>query len=286
MSSLDARFLLLPLMLLAGCQTEYPKPPSILRPTQMSSDAVALEIVSVRLPPQSAELCRKVWEEVDEQHFPADLRQRLARNGFRVGVVGRIPAALATAMAMKDRVPAGDEPQKLTAADLQTPPRVMPRHLEARAGQRSEVIASGIREQMPVLVRENGELCGRTYCDAQGIFAMAAFPQADGRVRLELVPEVHHGHSRPHWVGDQAMWRLESERPRRVFDNLKMSALLTPGSMAILGCLPNRPGSLGYSFFTEDSGSDSQVEEKLLLVRVCQTQHDDLVHPPPLALAP
>jgi hypothetical protein len=158
--------------------------------------------------------------------------------------------------------------------------------LQVRTGQRSEIIACGVHESLPVLACENGELCGRTYHDAQGVFALAAFPQTDSRVRVELVPELHHDHSRPHWVGDQAVWRLESARPRRVFDDLKVSAVLGPGSMLILGCLPDRPGSLGDCFFTEDSGSATDTERKLLVVRVCQTQHDDLVLPPPLPLAP
>jgi hypothetical protein len=285
MSPLDGRLLWIALFLLpAGCKEmiAHPKLAPLLHPTQMTPDAVAMEIVPVRLPPRSAELERKVWDEVDEQHLPAELRRRLARNGFRAGVVGRMPAALVEALSMKDKVPSADEPQKLTAADLQAPPRVLARHLQVQAGQRSEIVACDVHESLPVLIWEGGELCGRTYHEAQGVFAMAAFPQADGRVRVELVPELHHGHSRPHWVGDQAMWRLDSARPKRVFDDLKVSAVLGPGSMLILGCLPDRSGSLGDCFFTEDSGAATDTERKLLVVRVCQTQHDDLVLPPPL----
>jgi hypothetical protein len=284
---LDSRIVLAALAALAaGCATEQPKKPSLLQPTQMSPDAVALEILLVRLPPNSAELRRKVWEEVDEQHLPAELRQRLSRNGFQAGVVGHVPAALADVLAMKDKPPAAGEPQKLGPADFEGPPRVVPRHLQTRQGQRNEIVASGVHDDLPVLLFEGGELCGRTFHEAQGIFALAAFPQSDSRVRLELVPEMHHDQCRPHWVGDQAMWRLESGRPKRAFDDLKIPALLTPGSILVVGCLPDRPGSLGHSFFTEGSGSATQCEQKLLLVRVCQTQHDDLVHPLPLSLEP
>jgi hypothetical protein len=288
MVALDGRYFWLALCLLpAGCITlEQPKTkPSLLGPAQMTPDAVALEIVPVRLPPRSAELERKVWEEVDEQPLPPELRRRLARHGFRAGVAGRMPAALVETLAMKDKLPASDEPQKLSASDLTAPPRVLARRLQVQAAQRSEIVASGVHESWPVLVCEDGELCGRTYHEAQGVFALAAFPQADGRVRLELVPELHHDHSRPHWVGDQATWRLDSARPRRVFDDLKLSTVLRPGSMLIIGGLPDRAGSLGDCFFTDDSGS-TNTERKVLLVRVCQTQHDDLVLPPPLPPGP
>jgi hypothetical protein len=78
------------------------------------------------------------------------------------------------------------------------------------------------------------------------------------------------------------MVRLDTSRPRRVFDDLTMPLVLSPGSMAVLGNLPDRPGSLGHYFFTE--GEDNRLEQKLLLLRLCRTQHDDLVVPPVLRL--
>ena len=107
-----------------------------------------------------------------------------------------------------------------------------------------------------------------------------ATPQSDGRVRIELTPELHHDHARQQWVGDQAMWRLEASRPKRVFDDLRISAVLSSGSMLLLGSQPDRAGSLGHSFFMEGAGQDNRMEQKLLLVRLCQTQHDDLIVPP------
>ncbi len=52
--------------------------------------------------------------------------------------------------------------------------------------------------------------------------------------------------------------------------------------MVILSSLPNRPGSLGHYFFTE--GEDNHVEQKILVLRLSQTQHDDLVAPPAIPL--
>ena len=251
----------------------------------MSPDSVALEIFSIRLPPDDSELNNKVWQEVDEQHFPADLRQRLTKNGFRVGIVGeQVPVPLAKLMELKEQPANVGAPQQVTAAQLETTPRVTLRHLQTRAGQRSEIITSSVYEHLPVLVAESGELRGQTYGQAQGMLAVIASPQPDGQVRLELVPELHHDQSRQHWVGDQAIWRLEAGRPKRSFDDMKLSALLTPGSMLLLGTQPRRPGSLGHYFFTEESGHEGRSEQKLILIRLCQTQHDDLVTPPPLAL--
>ena len=46
--------------------------------------------------------------------------------------------------------------------------------------------------------------------------------------------------------------------------------------------MPNRPGSLGHHFFTE---RQDRPEQKLLIIRLSQTQHDGLFNPPePLKL--
>jgi hypothetical protein len=250
----------------------------------MSPDSVGLEIIFARFPADSAELNGQLWEEADEQQLPADVRQRLERNGFRQGVIGgQVPTALAKLLALKQEAPAPGEPQRANVAELAIKPRVTARYLQTPAGRRNEVQASGVYDRLPVLVSESGELGGQTYCQAQAVFALAAFPQPDGRVKLDLVPEIHHDQPRQHWIGEQAAWRLETSRPKRVFDDLKVSTLLRPGTILLLSGQPGREGSLGHYFFSEGDSQDHHVERKLLVLRVCQTQHDDL-HPPALSL--
>ena len=228
----------------------------------------------------------RVWEEVDEQHFPVEVRRKLEKNGFRAGVLaGQIPPSLSRLLDLKGKPSAGGEVQQVKVADLVTPARVTSQRLQTRAGQRYEIAASGVIEKMPVLVSEAGEIRGLTYEQAQGIFALHVAPQPDGRVQLELVPEIHHGENRQHWVGDQAIFRLETGRPKRAFEELKLTAVMGPGAMLLLGSQPNRQGSLGHYFFLESNGRDDRLDQKLILVRLCQTQHDDLVSPGPAAAA-
>jgi hypothetical protein len=65
---------------------------------------------------------------------------------------------------------------------------------------------------------------------------------------------------------------------------MKLTATLGPGAMLLLGSRPDRPGSLGHYFFQENSGHDDRSDQKLILIRVCQTQHNDLVSPGPLPI--
>jgi hypothetical protein len=270
------------MLALAGCVTPAPQQKSPLRQGQMSPDSVAVEIMFVRFPLGDAEANGKLWNEVDEQSLPWELRERLTRNGFRVGLIGaQVPDVLAKLLELKDKPsPAGETQQQISGPELETNPRVMTRHLQMRAGHRNEIVTSGIYEHLPVLVSDFGELGGQTYSQAQCILAAKAMPH--GRVRLELVPELHHDQPRRRWVGDQAMMRLDTARPKQVFDKLTVPAVLAPGTMLIMSTLPNRSGSLGHYFLTE--GEDNHLEQKLLILRLCQTQHDDLVAPPVIPL--
>jgi len=58
---------------------------------------------------------------------------------------------------------------------------------------------------------------------------------------------------------------------------MTIAATLSPGEMLIVGCLPNKSGSLGHHFFTT---CKEQPQQKLLVVRLAQTQHDGLFTPP------
>lgn len=267
----------------AGCNTPLQKGKSPLAPAQMSRDSVVLEMFFVRFPFGDTTVNEKLWEEIDEQYFSPELRERLARNGFRVGLVsGQMPVELSKLLELGGKsAPSGDiEGAKVD--ELEAEPRVLRRHLQLRTGQRSEILASGVYAQLPVLMCESGQLCGQTYNQAQGLFAVKSFPQLDGRVRLELVPELHYDQPKQHWVGNQGMLRLEASRPKRAFDDMTLTADLVPGAMFVLSSLSNRPGSLGHHFFTENSG---RLEQKLLIVRLSQTQQDGLFNmPEPLKL--
>jgi hypothetical protein len=269
--------MLLALLAIAGCTTPLRKGKSPLTPAQMSPDSVVLEFFFVRFPFGDAAVNEKLWEELDEQHFAPDVRKRLAHNGFRVGLVaGQMPVELSKLLELGGKAAPSGEIEATKVENLDVKPRVVRRHLQLRTGQRSELLASGVYEQLPVLVCENGQLCGETYRQAQGLFAVKSYPQSDGQVRLELVPELHHDQPRQHWVGNQGMMRLEASRPRRVFDDMAISATLPPGAMLVLGSLSSRPGSLGHHFFTENDG---RLEQKLLVVRLAQTQRDELFDP-------
>jgi hypothetical protein len=262
-----------------GCaRTNVPRGQSPLRQPEMSADSVVLDIFFVRFPYGDPDTNVALWQEIDEQHLPPECRRQLLENGFRAGIIaGGMPARLSELMELADKpaVPAG-QPTELTLNEFVGEPTVVRRHMQIRAGSRGEIQASDVREELPVLMRDpSGRLGGQSYAQAQPVLAVKPLLEPDGRVRLEVVPEVHFGPVRPcRVVGDgQGMLRFEPSRQRRVFDKLALEAVLSPGHMLVMSSLPTRRGSLGHHFFTVSSSG--KEDQKLLIVRLSQTQHDD-----------
>lgn len=279
----DRLVLLVPaLLVVAGCATPNlgdAERVSVLTPARMPSDSCVLDVFFVRFPLADPRGNEQLWQAVDEQHFPAELRGRLGPNGFRLGVVGgQIPVALSELLELENKPPPTGQASQIDVAELDTPPRVTRCRLSIRPGRRKEILASTVLDKVTVLIRDPDELNGETFIKAQAVLAVRAFPQADGRIRVELVPELHHDEPRQRWVGSHGTWRLDPGRPRRVFDRMAISATLSPGSILLVSSLPHLPGSLGHHFFTaEDNG---QPQQKLLAIRLSQTQHNALFSRP------
>lgn len=270
------RALLLIGLVLAGCSPV--KPPvgkSLLAPAAMPAESAVLEVFFIRCPMGDLNVNATLWEQVDEQTLPNETRLQMARNGFRAGMVGaQVPLgvsrlldlAAATAPAPSNRV---------EASQMQDEPQVIRRHLQVRPGTRQEIIASELYDELTVLVGDGDQLAGQTYAQAQGLFALKTTNLRDGQVKIDLVPEVHHGQPRQRWVAGQGMYRLDAGRDKKAFDAMAISAPLGRGQMLVMTCLPNRPGSLGYHFFSDKRAG--RTDQKLLIVRLAQAQHDDLL---------
>jgi hypothetical protein len=278
---------------LAGCSPV--KPPvgkSLLTPATMSPDSAVLEVFFIRCPMGDVNVNTTLWEQVDEQSIPSETRLQLARNGLRAGVVGaQVPLGISRLLELATTPTTLPGPNtRIEASQMQDEPQVIRRHLQLRPGTRQEIIASEVYDELAVLVSEEGHLSGQTYSQAQGMLALKTCNLRDGQVKIDLVPELHHGQPRQRWVASQGVYRLDAGREKRAFPRMAISVPLVRGQMLAMTCLPSRSGSLGYHFFSDKRAG--RTDQKLLLIRLTQAQHDDLVLPdeplvdtPPLALA-
>jgi len=249
-----------------------------LRPVQMSPDSSVLEVFFVRFPYGQPEANGDLWNELDAQQVAPEVQQRLAMNGFRVGVVGgQVPVALAKLLELRGKPVPHGQGQEVRSCDWEAEPRVQRSHWQLRAGARKELLCSDVYEELPALVCEPRGVWGETFTRAQGVLGVETSSERDGRVRLRLVPEVQHGECRMRYTGSQGMLRIEPGRSRRTFDAMTIEATLSPGQMLVLGGMTSRPGSLGHRFFTLQR--DGKTEQKLLVIRLAQTQHEPLFDP-------
>lgn len=222
---------------------------------------VPMEIVFARSDGHDTGWHESLWDLTDEQAFDHALRRRLAANGLRAGLVtGPLPPEFAARL--EPRVPAaeGEEPPA-TQGDR---PAVMRRFLKLLPGRDNEVVAAAGLSELILFEHDGTEVRGGTYHDATAYFAVKAWPAADGRVRIELVPTVKHGPLERSWVGEEGAFRLETGQRRRPFERLAITAAIPQGSTLLIGPAGDASSTIGDAFFGDDRAHGGR---RLLAIR-------------------
>lgn len=271
----------LALLLSGGCAQWHTSAKLALPPIQTPPDSVALEIVFVQFPFGDEEINGKLWTEIDEQEVSPLARQRLDANGFRAGVVsGQLPAPLEKLLKLSESPP---PPSQENTVDVSKRPMVRGLRKQIRSGAPFRVIAAGEKEPLPKLTallrNERGEVQGNTFSKVQCLFETRAFAETDGRVRLELLPQLEHGDARQQFVqSDNGAYEYAFTPAHEVYEPLRLETQLSPGQMLVVGALPNRLGSLGYHYFTEEISG--RLEQKLVLIRLANSGTPDAAASP------
>jgi hypothetical protein len=253
----------------AGCKVVEPRAQghSPLVSLSSGSEQLTLEVFSAPVPLADPRL-ETLWSEVDEQSLASELRRDLHQNGLRVGIVGpHLPDPLAEMLKITDtRV------QERSLVALDPEPGVVLRVLQPRIGHRQELRLGEPRDQVTILRSHDGQVDGKCYQKAECLLALRVMGETDGRVRLELVPELHHGEMKAHAVGSEGVFIWKPERAKQVYHDLKIATTLGPGQMIVLTWAPERQGSIGQAFFVQQGGEKPM--QKLWVIRVAQAGAD------------
>jgi hypothetical protein len=260
---------------IGGCRLfahdDEPLGKSPLRPAEPSPDSVTMEIIWARFPANDPQLNSDAWQEIDETQLSPAVRRELANNGFRAGVIGgTLPDPIARAL-NSGKLPAevANSQSESADVDLTADPIVHGRLQQLRRNQRSEVQASEVYSSLPLLINNARELSGRTFAQAQAIYALRIDPKPDRTAIVELTPELHYGPLQWRWTrgeDDSGILRQAQVRDHEVFDQLRMSVRLAPGEMLVLMGLPDAGSRLGQYFHTTNSPEGPQ--QKLILIRL------------------
>jgi hypothetical protein len=251
---------------------------SPLRPARPSPDSMQMEVIWARCPVDDAEINDAIWSEIDETQVAPAVQRELARNGFRVGVIGATPPdGIARLLNMASAPAPAAQQNSAQPVDLTHETKIHGSRRNLRRGERMEIRASENLASMPLLLSHGNELGGRTFRDAQAIYALTIDPQADQTVKLELTPEIHYGPSQLRWSGGEdgmdVVLRQLPMREREVFDSMRMDVRLAPGEMLILTGLKDCSCRPGHYFHTANSAAGR--EQKVVLIRLAQVPRSD-----------
>jgi hypothetical protein len=252
---------------------------SPLRPARPSPDSMQMEVIWARCPLNDAEMNDAVWLEIDETQVAPAVQRELARNGFRVGVIaGTPPDAIAKVLNMEAAEPSATKNDAaIQSLDLAHETKIHGNRRNLRRGERMEIRASENMESMPLLVSSGRELGGRTFRDAQAIYALSIDPQPDQSVKIEVTPEIHYGPSQLRWSGGEegmdVVLRQLPMREREVFESMRMEVQLAPGEMLVLAGLPDSGCRPGHYFHTAESAAGR--EQKIVIIRPAQVLPSD-----------
>ena len=284
------RVLLLAVCLFAGGCARWDKPDDRSEfkfpQGRLASDAVALEIGIAQLDDSQSEQFERFWELLDQQELPLPERQLMDQNGLRVAIM----ASHAPAILHELLLPRPPELENLSIVEeqLMAENRLEPKsrmvlhqRIANRNGQAHPIQTSSVHPQFQWTVHSGdlqsigaGEL-------VRGFIDVTTLPSGDGTVRLRFSPQVHHGQVRPSFgVADKAFFMDSSQSIKKLAD-LTFTVRVRPGQTVVIAPTADVE-DLGKLFFGEPDPEvgepqvDTHMTHRVLLVRVVQTQMDDL----------
>ena len=265
-------------VLSAGCrQVEQRQGKSPLQPAQMSPDSIALDISFVRFPFGQAEANGRLWEEIDEQGVASDVRQRLIPNGFRTGLVSDpMPEGLAKLLEPKDK-PASTAVPRGAAADLEKEPRMVTRRLQLRAEHRAEIACSEIYERLSVLIRDRLGVTGGDLYQAQGMIVVTAHLEPDRHCVWTWCPRCNPARASPTSCPAREVSAWKQTSPAGRSTNWPFTSRSCRGKASYSAAW--RIARAASAIISLRKRPKASWNRKLLVIRLAQTQRDDLFDP-------
>ena len=250
-------------------------PPPLADPSPRSAvKTIPVEARWVRHPADDPLVAEQLWAAADEQALPRDVRERLAANGLRAGLVPwPLPTDLAERLAYVEVEETPDTSEQPNLDDTLMPD-VSRQTLRLLPGRHSEVVATPATPELVVMMRDDDRVCGTTYQHASAVFELSADAAADGKTAVELVPVIKHGDRRREWVGEEGVFRLEAGQCSQHLDSLGVSLELADNAILVITAAGPPSSTVGDAFFR---GRDlPRTPQQTLLIRPLTRTTDPL----------
>lgn len=253
---LCAALIALPGCSLMGTGQETGKATLQLPPLVAPRDSIQLEILFVDRPATDPLLGSALWSEVDEiGGLAVEQRARMKQLGWRIGHVStHPPRALEELLQLtSDRMEVVDASRRLIGRRIAVP-----------AGTEFPIeITDEPQEMRMKLAPDEPE---KAWSDARGVLRVRLERQQDGWVKLNLLPEIHHGKAWLRPVATAFDWTRQSQQDIVPLYDQQFTLSLNIGEMALLTADGPGNGMVGQRFF-RSLDQDGRLQ-RLLILRV------------------
>jgi len=260
------------LMALAGCQmfsrTETgdsltAEKRSLLSPLRSAPDAIQLNVVLIDRRADDPLIGPLLWREMDQVGaVPVETQELLAQNGCLVGhAASKPPAPLLRLLGIVPEIDQDGSAGSQTAA-----PTISGRTYSVRSGTETEVQISDSLPNCDVTLVETKRTRTEHFEQARCIFRLKTVRLQDGWVRVDFIPELHHGEMRLRQTATEAGWALQSGQNVEKCVPQQFSVTLNVGESVVVSADANSEGTLGDVFFRRDMNGERR--QRLLVVRL------------------
>ncbi len=202
------------------------------------------------------------WKAADEQAIAPEERRALEVNGLKIGeITGELPVEL--------------------EAVLNAPPphKVDPARFLLDDGEGTLISVSDPVDQVSLLLNREGRAYGKDYEAAGGFFRVIATHDGTNGVHLRFTPEIHHGPLQRSFPAlnngtpyAPQQFKINDGQHEDALRDLSVTISLEPNQIAVVGCRPEQPRSLGAFLLTRTEGKGDQRRQKLILMSAARNQ--------------
>jgi len=168
---------------------------------------------------------------MDEAVIPPGTRRWLAANGLRAGRISGWDASQLTSKSTED-----ESTRLLREANVLSDFETRRKRLTCRDSQPVTLaVRRALEGEHPTLVRTPDGLIGRSLSNPQFTLQMKTFLLDDGRLAVNLLPEIQHGQLKQNFVANESLaFRMDFRRELWSLNDLAMDVPLATGQAIVI----------------------------------------------------